>query len=79
MAIKGRIVGDEYGKHYMFEPTEEIVRKEPHIEYKDKMYNAQLAVEAAIGAGEMYQSHEQHFLGHLTAVKEMLEARIDDE
>jgi len=77
MAIKGRIVGDEYGKHYMFEPTEEIVRKEPHIEYKDKMYNAQLAIEAAIGAVEMYQSHETHLLIHLNAVKEMLEARVD--
>ena len=79
MAIKGKIVGDEYGKHYMFEPTEEIVKKDPHIEYQDKLYNAQLAVEAAIGAVEMYQSHEQHFLGHLTGVKEMLEARIDNE
>ena len=56
----------------------QLVRKEPHIEYYDKLYNAQLALEAAIGAVEMYQSHEQHFLGHLTAAKEMLEARIEN-
>lgn len=51
----------------------------PHIEYQDKLYNALLAVEAAIGAVEMYQSHEMTFKAHLHAVKEMLEARIDDE
>mgnify|MGYP003129763775 FL=1 len=60
------------------ERRRQLVKKEPHIEYYDKLYNAQLAVEAAIGAVEMYQSHEQHFLGHLTAVKEMLEARIEN-
>ena len=58
------------------ERRRQLVKKEPHIEYYDKLYNAQLALEAAIGAVEMYQSHEQHFLGHLTAAKEMLEARI---
>ena len=77
MAIKGRIVGDKYGKHHMFEPIDEIMRKEPHIEYQDKLYNAQLAIEAAIGAVEMYQSHETHLLMHLGAVKEMIEARVD--
>tara|TARA_R100001510_G_C7532772_1_gene123545 strand:- start:313 stop:543 length:231 start_codon:yes stop_codon:yes gene_type:complete len=60
------------------ERRRQLVKKEPHIEYYDKLYNAQLALEAAIGAVEMYQSHEQHFLGHLTAAKEMLEARIEN-
>ena len=60
------------------ERRKQLVKKEPHIEYYDKLYNAQLALEAAIGAVEMYQSHEQHFLGHLTAAKEMLEARIEN-
>ena len=60
------------------ERRRQLVKKEPHIEYYDKLYNAQLALEAAIGAVEMYQSHEQHFLGHLTAAKEMLEARLDE-
>ena len=56
-----------------------VENKTPHLEYQDKLYDCLLAVEAAIGAVEMYQSHEQHFLGHLTAVKEMLYARIDYE
>ena len=56
-----------------------VETKTPHLEYQDKLYNGLLAIDAVIGAVEMYQSHEQHFLGHLTAVKEMLEARIDDE
>ena len=60
------------------ERRRQLVKKKPHIEYYDKLYNAQLALEAAIGAVEMYQSHEQHFLGHLTAAKEMLEARIEN-
>ena len=60
------------------ERRRQLVKKEPHIEYYDKLYNAQLALEVAIGAVEMYQSHEQHFLGHLTAAKEMLEARIEN-
>jgi len=51
----------------------------PHIEYQDKLYNALLAVEAAIGAVDMYATNEVHFKSHLHAVKEMLEARIDDE
>ena len=51
----------------------------PHIEYQDKLYNALLAIEAAIGAVEMYTTNEVHFKSHLHAVKEMLEARIDDE
>ena len=60
------------------ERRKQLAKKEPHIEYYDKLYNAQLALEVAIGAVEMYQSHEQHFLGHLTAAKEMLEARIEN-
>ena len=51
----------------------------PHIEYQDKLYDGLLAVEAVIGAVEMYQSHEQHFLAHLTAVKEMIDSRIKYE
>tara|TARA_X000001388_G_scaffold50400_1_gene36397 strand:+ start:4016 stop:4213 length:198 start_codon:yes stop_codon:yes gene_type:complete len=54
------------------------IKKEiPHIEYQDKLYNGLLAVEAVIGAVEMYQSHETTFMAHLHAVKEMLEARVE--
>ena len=55
-----------------------VERKTPHLEYQDKLYNGLLAIDAVIGSVEMYQSHEQHFLGHLTAAKEMLEARIEN-
>jgi phage antirepressor YoqD-like protein len=61
------------------ERRRQLVKKKPHIEYYDKLYNAQLALEAAIGAVEMYQSHETTFMAHLHAVKEMLEARIINE
>jgi len=51
----------------------------PHIEYQDKLYDGLLAVEAVIDAVEMYQSHEQYFLSHLTAVRDMLDSRIKYE
>ena len=51
----------------------------PHIEYQDKLYDGLLAVEAVIASVEMYQSHEQHFLAHLTAVRDMLDSRIKYE
>ena len=53
--------------------------KKPHLEYQDKLYNGLLAIEAVIGSVEMYASHETTFRAHLHAVKEMLEARIDNE
>jgi phage antirepressor YoqD-like protein len=53
--------------------------KKPHLEYQDKLYNGLLAIDAVIGSVEMYQSHETTFMAHLHAVKEMLEARIDNE
>ena len=51
----------------------------PHIEYQDKLYDGLLAIEAVIASVEMYQSHEQHFLSHLTAVRDMLDSRIKYE
>ena len=56
-----------------------VEKQIPHLQYQDTLHNTLSSIEIAIKVVEMYQSHEQHFLGHLTAVKEMLEARIDDE
>ena len=48
------------------------------LEYQDKLYDGLLAIDAVIGVVEMYASHEVTFKAHLHAVKEMLEARIDE-
>jgi hypothetical protein len=53
--------------------------KKPHLEHQDKLYNGLLAIEAVIGSVEMYAGHDTTFRAHLHAVKEMLEARIDNE
>jgi hypothetical protein len=55
-----------------------VERKTPHLEYQDKLYDGLLAIDAVIGVVEMYASHEMTFKAHLHAVKEMLEARIDE-
>ena len=56
-----------------------VERQTPHLEYQDKLYDGLLAIDAVIGAVEMYAGHETTFRAHLHAVKEMLEARIENE
>ena len=55
-----------------------VERQTPHLEYQDKLYDGLLAIEAVINVVEMYASLEMTFKAHLHAVKEMLEARIDE-
>ena len=55
-----------------------VEKQTPHLEHQDKLYNGLLAIEAVIGSVEMYAGHDVTFRAHLHAVKEMLEARIDE-
>ena len=40
------------------ERRKQLAKKPPHVEYYDKLYDAKLALEAAIGAIDMYQGHK---------------------